>query len=1010
MVEDVIISASLVPAAELLSHAVVSIFETIHAAKQVLIQKENFGKFCIYLEKIGLILKELMQQNLDCSESLKNAIEILDREVKASRRLAVDCSKRNKLYLLFHCRHILGSIKGSTEEIARALSLIPLASLEISLGIQERIKSIHDSMLEADYHTSLAEEELLSRIESGIQERRVDRGYANDLMTQILEVVSINREKSFLQKEFEEFKREIEDMKLRKNKAEELQMKQIIALLENADDVMSHADKERKYLDARNSIGGQPLEPLRSFYCPIRLDVMVDPVETSSGMTFEREAIQKWFALGNTNCPLTQIPIENTVLRPNKNLRQSIEEWKDRNAMNMIVLIKQKLRSNEDKDIIQCLEKLEELCLEKELHREWVALEDYNPVLVGILGSNNVDARRHALTVLNILAKDSNENKEKICTVENSLACIVRSLSRNTRESKLAVQLLLELSKCAAAREEMGDIRGCIFSLVTISKKGDSEVSEDAHLLLEILASRNQNVMQMANANYFKPLLHLLTSGSDDAKLAMAKTLSEIELTERQKLSLFELGALEPLMHLLSHNNLEMITVCMKCLQCLSSIPQNGQIMIREGAVVPLLALLYRQSLLSPTLREHVTATILHLAQSTIYEDGDPEQSDCIPLLGSDEDISMLFSLVSMIGPSIQGNILQAFYAMCRSPYGADIRTKLRQLSAVQLVQLCEASDLKVRANAVKLFCCLTEDRDDDSISNHVSKRCIESLLKIIRSSHDVDEIASAMGIISNLPRDPEITQWLLDAGALDYILQSIDKNQNDPTKKGIVENSLGALCRFTIPANPDFQDRVADFGRIIHILVRLLGSGTKLMKKSSAVSLKHLSEGSFHLSRPIKGGILQRFFCWVSPETVCLVHGGICSAESSFCLMEAQALGPLVSLLAHTDFGVSQAGLDALLTLINGEGLQGGSKALAASKAITPIIKLLSSPSLILQEKSLNALHRLFEVAEIRQEFGGLAHMALVEITQRDGSHMKSMAARVLAQLGVLQDQSSFF
>lgn len=106
-----------------------------------------------------------------------------------------------------------------------------------------------------------------------------------------------------------------------------------------------------------------------------------------------------------------------------------------------------------------------------------------------------------------------------------------------------------------------------------------------------------------------------IIAGSEDAKMAMAKTLSEIELTERQKLSLFELGILGPLLHLLSHDNLEMKKVCVKCLQCLSSIPQNGRKMIREGAVLPLLELLYRHSLSSPTLREHVAATIMHLAQ-----------------------------------------------------------------------------------------------------------------------------------------------------------------------------------------------------------------------------------------------------------------------------------------------------------------------------------------------------------------------------------------------------------
>ncbi|PKI53884.1 hypothetical protein CRG98_025678, partial [Punica granatum] len=996
MVKDVILSASLAPASELLSHVIVAIYETAHAATEVLIQKENFRRFSVYLENTGLMLKELLRHDLDCSESLKNAIEILDREVKASKGLARDCSRRNKVYLLVHCRQIVESIERSTREIAQALSLLPLASLDVSLGIREKIDSLCKKMLEAEYSAALSEEEILLKIESGIRERRMDRAYANDLMAQIAEAIGIDHENLAIRKEFEEFRKEIQDVEVRKDRAEQLQMEQIIALLEKADVVMSHADKERKYLETRNFVRGQPLEPLCSFYCPITLDVMVDPVETSSGMTFERQAIEKWFALGNNTCPLTQIPIENTVLRPNKNLRQSIEEWKDRNTMIMIASIKPKLSLDDEKEVIQCLEQLEELCLDKEQHREWVALENYESVLVRILSSKNADVRRHALTMLHILAKDSNENKEKICAVENALGCIVRSLSRHMRESKLAVQLLLELSKCTAARETMGDVRGCIFSLVTLSKKEDNEVSEDARCLLEILASQNQNVVHMANANYFKPLLHLLTSGADDTKMAMAKTLSEIELTERQKLSLFELGAFGPLLHLLSQNNLDMKQVSVKCLQCLSSIPRNGLQMIKEGAMGPLLELLYRHSLPSPTLREHVAATIMHLAQSTMLEGGEPDQSDVVPLLESEDDIFKLFSLISLTGPNIQGNILRAFHAMCQSPFGTDTRKKLRQLSAIQLlVQFCEAPNLTVRANAVKLFCCLMEDGDDASFSEHADQRCVESLLRITESSADVDEVASAMGIISNLPRDPEITKWLLDAEALNVIVNFLsDENRNDSNKRRVVENSLGALCRFTAPENPEFQKRVADIG-IIPVLVKFLVSGTRLMKKSSAISLKQLSKSSFALSRHVKRAGLLGGCCRAPPEAFCPAHRGICSVESSFCLIEAHALEHLVRLLEATDPGVCEASLEALLTLIDGDALLRGSKVLAEAKGIAPIIKLLSSSSPRLQDKSLRALHRLFGLAEIRQKFGVLAHMALVEITQKDESGMKSMAAR---------------
>jgi hypothetical protein len=46
-------------------------------------------------------------------------------------------------------------------------------------------------------------------------------------------------------------------------------------------------------------------------------------------------------------------------------------------------------------------------------------------------------------------------------------------------------------------------------------------------------------------------------------------------------------------------------------------------------------------------------------------------------------------------------------------------------------------------------------------------------------------------------------------------------------------------------------------------------------------------------------------------------VHGGICSATETFCLREANAVVPLVSLLDHNDLDIVEAALGALSTLI---------------------------------------------------------------------------------------------
>lgn len=325
------------------------------------------------------------------------------------------------------------------------------------------------------------------------------------------------------------------------------------------------------------------------------------------------------------------------------------------------------------------------------------------------------------------------------------------------------------------------------------------------------------------------------------------------------------------------------------------------------------------------------------------------------------------------------------------------------------LVQLCEHDNIDVRAHAVKLFSCLAEDGDEAAILEHVGQKCIETLLRIIKSSHDEEEIASAMGIISNLPETSQITQWLLDAGALPVIFSYIHNGkQKDPNKNQLIENAVGVLCRFAAPTNLEWQKSAAETG-IIPLLAQLLEVGTTLTKKRAAISLCRFSESSLGLSRsvPKRKGL----WCFSAPpETICPVHGGICSTESSFCLVEADAVKPLVRILGEPDPGVCEASLDALLTLIEGERLQSGSKVLAEANAIPPIIKFLGSPSPSLQEKALHALERIFRLVEFKLKYGPLAQMPLVDLTQRGSGSVKALAARILAHLNVLHDQSSYF
>ncbi|KAK9009934.1 hypothetical protein V6N11_036456 [Hibiscus sabdariffa] len=303
-------------------------------------------------------------------------------------------------------------------------------------------------------------------------------------------------------------------------------------------------------------------------------------------------------------------------------------------------------------------------------------------------------------------------NSERIAKEDHALESIVKSLARQIKESKLALELLLQLSRSTVVRDAVGTTRGCIFLVVTMLNSDDAQASRNSRELSDNLSFLDQNVIEMAKANFFKPLLHLLSSEADDEKIS---------------------------------------------------------------------------------------------------------------LLESGEDIFKLFSLISFTSPDIQRNILEAFCAMCRSSSGPDIRAKLRQLPAVQvLVQSCEINNqiVRMRASAVKLFYCLTVDGDDISFQDHVGLRFIQTLLTIKNTSTDEEESSAATGIISNLPKDIQITQWLLDSGALDIIFAFMtDGNRNALNKKHGIEDAVRALCRFTVSTNKEWQKKVAEAG-IIRVLI----------------------------------------------------------------------------------------------------------------------------------------------------------------------------------------------
>lgn len=73
------------------------------------------------------------------------------------------------------------------------------------------------------------------------------------------------------------------------------------------------------------------------FLCPISMQLMKDPVTVSSGITYDRENIERWlFSFKNTTCPVTKQQISISDLTPNHTLRRLLQAWCTLNAHDRI--------------------------------------------------------------------------------------------------------------------------------------------------------------------------------------------------------------------------------------------------------------------------------------------------------------------------------------------------------------------------------------------------------------------------------------------------------------------------------------------------------------------------------------------------------------------------------------------------------------------------------------------------------------------------------------------------
>lgn len=999
----------LIPISTILALLTTQILETAVAAHDVLVEKETFRLLYTFFMDVQPVLSELMKRNMEDSPAARQALESLQGDVKRARSLVDTCKKKSKFYQLLHCCSIVKQAEQISRDVAKSLALLSLASTEVAADIRDNVDKLRNQILSAEFRASEQELRIVDKIEMGLRQHQTDQAFVNDLISEIARAVGVPVEDSAIRKELESLQREKEDASLRKEREEEVYMEQILALLSTADAAHTPEASRVDYRDKFEACPEEEQPPFPSFRCPISGDVMKDPVSVATGRTFERSRIQEWFDSGEKTDPITKLLLPDLTLRPNIQIKKTIEEWMDYNNRVRIRNARRKFESGDEIMIQEALEDLYSLCDGNFKVKQWIGEEKLVAQIVTMLKSQDKDVKKKSLLALQIIVAGNDNNKEQLVDA-GGVQQIVRCLSRESF-SKLALALLLHLLHAgtlgAPARNysvytKLTQATGSILLLVTSLNGKDAEAVGLAKQILEQLCDEDQNIVEMAKANWFTPLIHRLCHGSDGSKLIMANALAVMELTELNKQNLGEGGAIAPLVNMIS-GNLEAKTAALKALKNLSAFGNNKKFMAEAGGVPIVLQILF-SGRYPVTVRESAAAIL----ERIVLDDGSKylvnANRDAIDL-GKTIQSLLVLQENSSNTLSVQKHVLLSLLRLISPPDAHEARKLMEDAHGIStLLSLLECSDHEIRDVVVQLLSCLSDDCSQEISLFLIQKKLGGFFASLLQDNASGDVQAAAAGILASLPpEDTSLTTYLTQEGVLHAIVYVLVKG-----KAKAKESAVGSLLRFTSPSNVILQQKVVELG-IFPIMKSLINSGTSLSKQRAVTVLGNLSMSTLHLSKP--PSITGCFYMLKKPPSVCRVHPGSCSERTTFCLVESKATSDIVVLLNEQESHAAVAGVDALLTLVyDDEILEKGTNFLHDEEAIIPILKLLSHGTESSKERAIHILERIFKVKRMKDIYGGRARIPLVELATNGNKSIRKQAAKVLARMEAIHESSSYF
>ncbi|KAH0915714.1 hypothetical protein HID58_030160 [Brassica napus] len=291
------------------------------------------SSMCLALKKLVDRVMKIFPEIEAARPGSSTAIQPLNEALEKAKLLLQYCSESSKLYMAVTGDDILTrgsrSKKLLEQSLADIRTMVPTALAIQILEVLQDLKSTELSLESSEEEAGKDIRELMRQSTSSSDEIRDFHFAALKLQLSTPEAVAVERRslKSLYGKlgECEGNKRQI--------------LKYLLCLLKKHEKIIWRDHKDNSltlHQSSNDSVCAGVADAGCSeeynatlpehFKCPLSLTVMYDPVIISSGHTFERMWIQKWFEC-NDSCPVSKRILDDFTLQSNVAMKDQISKW-----------------------------------------------------------------------------------------------------------------------------------------------------------------------------------------------------------------------------------------------------------------------------------------------------------------------------------------------------------------------------------------------------------------------------------------------------------------------------------------------------------------------------------------------------------------------------------------------------------------------------------------------------------------------------------------------------------